>query len=117
LPDIDDLNANGFAVRGNRTGSGRGPSLRRATRSRQGQIRFETLDMKLLVITLTLLAAACKPLSTPLAGADPSDPSVPVPKTRYQSSLGSYERQRPVNPGPWREQNERVAPQPKGNNP
>jgi hypothetical protein len=73
--------------------------------------------MKFIVIAFTLLAAACKPLSYPLAGGDPSDPSVPVPKTRYQSSLGTYERQRPVEPGPWRQQNERVAPQPKGNNP
>ena len=34
--------------------------------------------MKFIVIALTLLAAACKPLSYPLAGGDPSDPSVPV---------------------------------------
>ena len=73
--------------------------------------------MKFIVIALALLAAACKPLSYPFAGGDPSDPSVPVPKTRYQSSLGAYERQRPVEPGPWRQQNEQVAPQPKGNNP
>jgi hypothetical protein len=82
-----------------------------------GQIRSETLNMKFIVIALTLLTAACKPLSTPFAGSDPSDPSVPVPATRYQSTLGAYERQRPVAPLPWREQNERVAPQPKGNNP
>ncbi len=69
--------------------------------------------MKLVVIVLTLLTAACKPLSYPLAGGDPSDPSVPVPPVRYQSSLGAYERQRPVEPAPWREQNERIAPQPK----
>lgn len=73
--------------------------------------------MKFIVIALTLLAAACKPLAGPLAGADPSDPAAPVPKTRYQSSLGAYERQRPIEPGPWREQNERVTPQPKGNKP
>jgi hypothetical protein len=73
--------------------------------------------MKLLAIALTLLVAACKPVSMPLAGADPSDPSVPVPATRYQSSLGAYESRRPVAPSSWREQNERVTPQPKGNNP
>jgi hypothetical protein len=71
--------------------------------------------MKFVVIALTLLAAACKPLSAPLAGGDPADPSVPVPPVRYQSSLGAYERHRPVAPGPWRQQNEQVAP--KGNNP
>ena len=73
--------------------------------------------MKFIVIALMLLAAACKPLSVPLAGGDPSDPSVPVPPVRSPSSLGSYERQRPVEPGPWRQQNERVTPQPKWNNP
>lgn len=69
--------------------------------------------MKLIVIALMLLAAACRPVSYPLTGADPSDPSAPVPAARYQSALGAYERQRPVEPLPWREQNERVAPQPK----
>jgi hypothetical protein len=73
--------------------------------------------MKFIVIAFTLLMAACKPLSTPFAGGDPSDPSVPVPPARYQSSLGAYERQRPVTPLPWREQNERITPQPKANNP
>ena len=73
--------------------------------------------MKFMVIAFTLLIAACKPLSTPFAGGDPSDPSVPVPATRYQSALGNYAGQRPVAPLPWREQNERVTPQPKGNNP
>jgi hypothetical protein len=68
--------------------------------------------MKLLVIALALLIAACKPVSTPFAGGDPSDPAAPVPPARYQSSLGAYERQRPVEPAPWREQNLRVAPQP-----
>lgn len=69
--------------------------------------------MKFIVIALTLLFAACKPVSTPFAGGDPSDPSAPVPKTRYQSTLGGYVSQRPVAPSSWREQNERVAPQPK----
>jgi hypothetical protein len=73
--------------------------------------------MKFIAIALALFAAACKPVSTPFAGADPADPSVPVPATRYQSSLGAYESQRPVAPGSWREQNERVTPQPKGNTP
>jgi hypothetical protein len=72
--------------------------------------------MRIIVIVLALLAAACKPLSAPLAG-DPSDPSAPVPPVRYQSALGAYERQRPVAPSSWREQNERVTPQPGRSNP
>jgi hypothetical protein len=73
--------------------------------------------MKFIVIALTLLTAACKPLTYPFAGGDPSDPSVPVPPVRAPSTLGAYEPQRPVSPGPWRQQNEQVAPQPKGSNP
>lgn len=73
--------------------------------------------MKLIVLALTLLIAACKPLSVPLAGGDPSDPGVRVAPVRTPSTLGAYESRRPVQPGPWREQNERVAPQPKGSNP
>jgi len=66
--------------------------------------------MKFIAIALALVAAACTPLSYPVAGADPSDPSVPVPAARYRSALGAYEKQRPVEPGSWREQNERVTP-------
>lgn len=87
-----------------------------AIRRRLGSLYFGTLIMKFIAIALALLAAACKPVSMPFAGADPSDPSVPVLPVRYQSSLGAYESQRPVAPGSWREQNERVTPQPKGNN-
>ena len=68
--------------------------------------------MKIIVTAIALLAAACRPVSAP-AGADPADPSVSVPPARYQSTLGGYVRQRPVEPAPWLEQNKRVAPQPK----
>lgn len=67
--------------------------------------------MKFFAIAVALLAAACKPVSVPVAGADSADPSVPVPATRYQSALGPYVSQRPVAPSSWRERNERVAPQ------
>jgi hypothetical protein len=67
--------------------------------------------MKYLTIGLLLLVGACKPYSYPIAGADPANPSVPVPPVRYQSALGSYVSQRPVGPSNWREQNQRVTPQ------
>lgn len=60
------------------------------------------------------LVASC--VSAPpvsLAGADPSDPQVRVPPAAYRSAFERYSSQRPVEPSPWREQNERVAPQPK----
>jgi hypothetical protein len=69
--------------------------------------------MKFLAIAFLLLGAACKPMSAPLVGADPADPAAHVPPARYQSATGGYVRQRPVEPAPWREQNERAAPQPK----
>lgn len=68
--------------------------------------------MRVLFIGVTLLVAACKPQTYPIAGADPADPQAPVPPVRYQSALGTYVSQRPVAPSNWREQNERVTPKP-----
>src|SRR4029450_3386848 len=95
----------------------------------------------LLPVVLALLTSACSaPPPAPIAGADPSDPGAPAPPRRhrsrpppppaiagadpsdpgaraprvdYRSTLGSYKSQRPVEPGPWGEQNQSVAPQPK----
>jgi hypothetical protein len=66
------------------------------------------------VVTLGLFAAAC--VATPpksYIGSDPSDPSVRVPSAEYRSAIGGYTGQRPVEPAPWREQNERVTPVPR----
>jgi hypothetical protein len=49
----------------------------------------------------------------PLTAADPSDPAARAPPVGYRSTIGSYKSQRPVEPAPWGEQNERVAPRPK----
>jgi hypothetical protein len=51
--------------------------------------------------------AAAPPASVPAA----ADPGNPVPPARYSSVTAPYTRQRPVEPLPWRERNERVAPQ------
>ena len=62
-------------------------------------------------ILLCLLTSAC--FSTPerpVAGPDPSDPKARAPTTAYRPVLGRYVSQRPVEPAPWREQNDRVAP-------
>lgn len=60
---------------------------------------------------LSLLLVACSAApERPLAAADPSDPNTRVPATAYRPVLGGYASQRPVEPAPWREQNERVAP-------
>ena len=62
-------------------------------------------------ILLCLLTSAC--FSTPerpVAGPDPSDPNARAPATAYRPVLGGYVSQRPVEPAPWRKQNDRVAP-------
>ena len=60
---------------------------------------------------LALLTAACAASNAqPLAGLNPADPEVPVLPVRAANTLGSYISQRPVDPAPWRERNERVAP-------
>jgi len=58
-----------------------------------------------------LVQACSATTASPWRGPDPSDPSVHVAPASYRSTVGSYASQRPVDPRPWREQNERVAPQ------
>lgn len=70
--------------------------------------------MKTLVaLSLALMAAACAELPRPFSGLDPADASARVAAVGYRSTTSSYTGRRPVEPAPWREQNERVAPQPK----
>jgi hypothetical protein len=66
------------------------------------------------VIAFCLIAAACTPSPERLAaGVTAADPAAPVPASAYRSVLSGYVSQRPAEPAPWREQNERVAPQKK----
>ncbi len=69
--------------------------------------------MKIIAIALALLTAACIRLPQPVAGYDPADPDAPARPIHYRSTLGAYESARPVDPAPWRERNERVAPKQK----
>jgi hypothetical protein len=72
------------------------------------------LSVCAIVPALALLLAACTDAPRPpVAGADPSDPGARAPPVEYRSTLGPYKSQRPVEPGPWGEQNQSVAPQPK----
>jgi hypothetical protein len=67
-----------------------------------------------MVAALGLLTAACA--ANPdrqAAGPDPADAQVRVPAAGYRPVLSGYVSQRPVEPAPWREQNDRVAPKPK----
>src|SRR5262245_25003043 len=60
---------------------------------------------------LAALAHGCAaPPAVPVVGPDPSDPSAGRQAVSYRSTVAPYTSRRPVEPGPWREQNQRVAP-------
>ena len=66
------------------------------------------------VAVLALLIEACTPVPPmPLAGPDPADPRARVPAVAYRSPVGPYVSRRPVEPSPWQDQNDRIAPVPK----
>ena len=67
----------------------------------------------ILLLALAMLAQGCREKPSPFAGPDPSNPQAPVSRSSYRSTLGPYTSQRPVEPAPWRERNEGVAPAPK----
>jgi hypothetical protein len=68
----------------------------------------------LVAVALLLVAAACSALPPhPYAGPDPSDPNARVTAVGYRPTIGPYASQRPVEPKPWQQQNERVAPAPR----
>ena len=75
--------------------------------------RLSAAASALAVLGALLLSGCMGAERSLLAGPDPSDPAVSVPAVRYRSTTASYVSQRPVPPGPWRRQNERVTPQPK----
>jgi hypothetical protein len=63
------------------------------------------------IAALCLSVAACSAApERPFSGSDPSDPKASVPLVTYHSTLSGYVSQRPIDPAPWYEQNERVAP-------
>ena len=73
---------------------------------RHRKARLGSIAAALTALIVSGCAAA--PPASLLAAADPGSP---VPAVRYSSVTAPYTRQRPVEPLPWRERNERVAPQ------
>lgn len=66
------------------------------------------------VVAATAFAFGCA--SDPprqLSQWDPSDPRARVPAVGYRSTVAPYESLRPVEPAPWIQQNQQIAPQPK----
>jgi hypothetical protein len=66
----------------------------------------------LLLAPLLVQGCAATP-PAPVSGRNPADPAARAAPVAYRSVIGPYQSQRPSEPGPWREQNERVAPQEK----
>ena len=64
-------------------------------------------------VALACGLAGCMPATAPLAGADPADAAAKVAPTGYRSTIAPYTSLRPAEPGPWLDQNRRVAPAPK----
>lgn len=71
--------------------------------------RAASLIFFALALALLLGGCAAAP-PAPVVTHDPADPDVPVAHTRYKPALSGYVSRRPVEPKPWREQNDRVAP-------
>ena len=79
------------------------------------RIRFGTIALPLLAALVLggILTGCADAPRTPVVGPSPDDPGSRSPRVDYRSTVGSYKSQRPVDPAPWGEQNERVAPAPK----
>jgi hypothetical protein len=75
------------------------------------QIKFGVLTI--LPAVVLLLAGCTDAPRLRVVGPDPADPGARAPRVNYRSTIGPYKSQRPVEPGPWGEQNQGVAPQPK----
>jgi starvation-inducible outer membrane lipoprotein len=64
-----------------------------------------------LAPVVALFLAGCASAPSPmLAQGDPADAQTPVRQVTYRPVTAGYQSQRPVEPRPWREQNDRVAP-------
>jgi len=67
-----------------------------------------------IVAALTAITclSACSPVTRPLAGRDPADPTAKVGPVDYRSTVAPYARLRPAMPAPWGGRNDGDAPQP-----
>jgi hypothetical protein len=63
-----------------------------------------------LLTALAVIVSACSSPPVILAGADPADPSSRVPGSRYMPVTSGTLDYRPIDPKPWVEQNQGVAP-------
>lgn len=89
------------------------PSQLRARSVARGRQIIPRLSGPLWLFALAALLHGCAGApSSRTVGPDPSNPSARAPAVGYRSTTAPYVTRRPVDPAPWREQNERVAPPP-----
>lgn len=82
-----------------------------ATRRRRQP--FQIWPLAVLALSLPISGCAAGSAERASEATDVADPTARVPATGYRSAFRGYESQRPVEPLPWRERNENVAPKPK----
>lgn len=68
------------------------------------------MKIALLAVAGAALAACANPPPVVQSGPDPADPAAPVASSRYTPVTAGTADYRPVEPGSWRDMNERVAP-------
>lgn len=78
------------------------------------ELRFRTARRRLLAVgwALPLIGAGCASTKLPslVSGPDPSDAQARAPAAPYTSVTAGTVDHQPVEPKPWREMNDRVAP-------
>jgi hypothetical protein len=67
---------------------------------------------RLLLAATAIVLSGCMPATTTTrVQADPADPTAPVARAGYRSTIAPYSSLRPATPAPWRERNDSVTPQ------
>jgi poly(3-hydroxybutyrate) depolymerase len=77
-----------------------------------GGHRRARLAAVVAAIATALAITGCNPAATQSSVRDPADPAARVAGVGYRSTVAPYTSLRPAPPGPWRERNDSVAPQP-----
>lgn len=75
-----------------------------------GRVSKNSARLASAVAAITLLVTACATAPPFHQNIGSADPRSPAPGVSYNSAVRGYVSQRPVEPGSWREQNERVTP-------
>ena len=63
-----------------------------------------------VIFIASLIAGCASTPRSPFVGPDPSNPAARTSPVSGRSTVAPYVSRRPVDPVPWREQNQRVAP-------